>query len=85
MASTAGRTVAAAHLLFTQSYDAVILDLELPSMDGLTVLRRLRARGNTVPVMVLTAGGELSDRVAVPTTTWPSPSSLLNFKPVCMH
>ncbi len=52
------------HLLFTQSYDAVILDLELPSMDGLTVLRRLRARGSTVPVMVLTARGELSDRVA---------------------
>ncbi|MFC5522202.1 response regulator [Polaromonas jejuensis] len=52
------------HLLFTQTYDAVILDLELPSMDGLTVLRRLRARGSTVPVMVLTARGELSDRVA---------------------
>jgi two-component system response regulator TctD len=52
------------HLLFTQSYDAVILDLELPSMDGLTVLKRLRARGATVPVMVLTARGELNDRVA---------------------
>jgi two-component system response regulator TctD len=51
-------------LLFSQPYDAVILDLELPSMDGLTVLRRLRARGSTVPVMVLTARGELSDRVA---------------------
>lgn len=51
------------HLLFTQSYDAVILDLELPSMDGLTVLKRLRARGATVPVMVLTARGELSDRI----------------------
>ena len=52
------------HLLFSQPYDAVILDLGLPSMDGLTVLRRLRARGNAVPVMVLTARGELSDRVA---------------------
>jgi two-component system, OmpR family, response regulator TctD len=52
------------HLLFTQSYDAVILDLELPTMDGLTVLRRLRARGSNVPVMVLTARGELNDRVA---------------------
>ncbi|MEO7952905.1 MAG: response regulator [Polaromonas sp.] len=52
------------HLLFSQPYDAVILDLGLPSMDGLTVLRRLRARGNVVPVIVLTARGELSDRVA---------------------
>lgn len=51
-------------LLFTETYDAVILDLALPSMDGLTVLRRLRARGTTVPVMVLTARGELNDRVA---------------------
>ena len=51
------------HLLFTQTYDAVILDLELPLMDGLTVLKRLRARGATVPVMVLTARGELNDRI----------------------
>ena len=54
---------AADHLLFSQPYDAVILDLGLPTMDGLTVLRRLRARGNSVPVMVLTARGELNDRI----------------------
>ena len=54
---------AADHLLFSQTYDAVILDLGLPTMDGLTVLRRLRARSNNVPVMVLTARGELNDRI----------------------
>ena len=50
-------------LLCTESYDAVILDLSLPSMDGLTVLQRLRERGTTSPVIVLTARGELDDRV----------------------
>ena len=51
------------YLLGTQRYDAVILDLALPSMDGLTVLRRLRERGGAVPVLVLTARGGLDDRV----------------------
>ena len=50
-------------LLRTESYDAVILDLSLPSMDGLTVLQRLRERGSTTPVVVLTARGDLEDRV----------------------
>jgi two-component system response regulator TctD len=50
-------------LLRTERYDAVILDLALPSMDGLTVLQRLRARGTSTPVIVLSARGELDDRV----------------------
>lgn len=50
-------------LLRTEHYDAVVLDLTLPSMDGLTVLQRLRDRGNTSPVLILTARGELEDRV----------------------
>lgn len=41
----------------------VILDLGLPDLDGLEVLRRLRARGSRVPVLVLTARGGLEDRV----------------------
>jgi len=45
-------------------YDAVILDIMLPVMDGLSVLRTLRAEGNTVPVLLLTARSELSQRVA---------------------
>jgi len=50
-------------LLITEPYDAVILDLTLPSMDGLVVLRRMRNRGTHAPVIVLTARGELDDRV----------------------
>jgi two-component system response regulator TctD len=53
-------------LLHTQEYALVILDLTLPKMDGLDVLRRLRARGGSkgrTPVLVLTARGELEDRV----------------------
>ena len=46
-----------------QAFDAVILDLMLPDMDGLEVCRRLRARGARVPVMMLTAKGDPMDRV----------------------
>jgi two-component system response regulator TctD len=50
-------------LLRTERYDAVVLDLSLPTMDGLTVLQRLRERGVSSPVIVLTARGDLEDRV----------------------
>jgi DNA-binding response OmpR family regulator len=43
--------------------DLVVLDLMLPGMDGLEVCRRLRARGDDVPVVMLTALGEESDRI----------------------
>ncbi|MEP7068440.1 MAG: response regulator, partial [Usitatibacter sp.] len=55
--------VDADHVLLTQNYDLVILDLGLPRMDGLDILRRLRRRGATVPVLVLTARGEIDSRV----------------------
>lgn len=45
-------------------HDAIILDLMLPELDGMTVLSRLRQRGRTTPVLILTARGELDDRVA---------------------
>jgi two-component system response regulator TctD len=51
------------HLLSTQHYDALVLDLGLASMDGITVLRRLRQRGSALPVLILTARGGLHDRV----------------------
>ena len=50
-------------LLHTQQYALVILDLTLPKMDGLEVLRRMRARGSKTPVLILTARGDLNDRV----------------------
>ena len=50
-------------LLKTETYDAVILDLSLPLMDGLEVLARLRSRGAMTPVLVLTARTELDQRV----------------------
>ena len=49
--------------LAANAYDLVLLDLALPKVDGLDVLRRLRARGSRVPVMVLTARDTLQDRV----------------------
>ena len=45
-------------------YDAVVLDLGLPGMDGLTLLGRLRASKHSIPVLVLTARETLADRVA---------------------
>lgn len=47
----------------TESYDAVVLDLGLPKMDGLTVLRRWRESGVTMPVLVLTARGSWHEKV----------------------
>ena len=53
------------HALLTQPYDAVILDLSLPGLDGLEVLKRMRAREATAqtPVLVLTARGSTEDKV----------------------
>ncbi len=48
----------------TEDYDAVILDLGLPKLDGVTVLERWRMEGRTMPVLVLTARESWSDKVA---------------------
>ena len=48
----------------TGIYDVVILDVMLTKMDGFSVLRQLRASGSAVPVLMLTARSELSDRVS---------------------
>ena len=50
--------------LDAMDYDLVILDIMMPQVDGLTVLRTLRARKNPVPVLLLTARDAVSDRVA---------------------
>ncbi len=50
--------------LQTQNFDIVLLDLTLPNCDGLSILRQLRERRQTVPVIILTARGDIADRVA---------------------
>jgi len=47
----------------TEDYGAVVLDLGLPGMDGLAVLKRWRANGRTMPVLILTARGSWAERV----------------------
>jgi two-component system, OmpR family, response regulator len=49
--------------LQTEPYAAVVLDLGLPRLSGLDLLRRLRARGNATPVLILTARDAIGDRV----------------------
>lgn len=55
--------VAADLALSSEQYALAILDNGLPRMDGFEVLARLRDRGNTLPVLMLTARGEVKDRV----------------------
>lgn len=49
--------------LETGNYDGVILDIMMPKMDGITVLKKLREKGNLVPVLMLTAKSEIDDKV----------------------
>jgi two-component system response regulator TctD len=53
----------AEHILLTEKYGLVILDLSLPKVSGLEILRGLRARGNVVPVLILTANDSIDGRV----------------------
>jgi two-component system OmpR family response regulator len=46
-----------------ESYDVLIIDRMLPKVDGLTIVRTLRASGNHTPVLILSAMGEVDDRV----------------------
>lgn len=50
--------------LDAENYDAVILDIMMPKVDGLEVLRRLRRQGNGIPVLLLTAKSEVEDKVS---------------------
>ena len=73
--------------LASQPFDLLILDLGLPKLPGIEVLKRLRARKSAVPVLILTAQDGVEDRVrgldAGPTTTSPSRLRCLNSKPEC--
>jgi len=59
----ASNGVEAADLLFDHSFKLVILDLNLPKRDGLTVLHEIRGKKDSVPVLILTARADVSDRV----------------------
>jgi DNA-binding response OmpR family regulator len=50
-------------LALSQPYDAIVLDLNLPRRDGLSVLRQLRASGRATPVLILSARGQADDRI----------------------
>ncbi len=45
------------------NYDGAILDIMMPKMDGITVLKKVRASGNQIPILMLTAKAEIDDRV----------------------
>jgi DNA-binding response OmpR family regulator len=53
----------ALEIILHQHFDAVVLDIMLPGRDGLSILRTLRERTNCVPVLILTARGEISEKV----------------------
>ena len=49
--------------LATENYDGVILDVMMPKLDGISVLKSMRAAGDNTPVLLLTAKSEIDDRV----------------------
>ncbi len=49
--------------LDAENYDAVILDIMMPKVDGLTVLRKVREKGNLIPIIMLTAKSQVDDKV----------------------
>jgi DNA-binding response OmpR family regulator len=58
-----GRGDEALEIILNNPFDAVVLDIMLPGRDGLSVLRALRERSNAVPVLILTARGQISEKV----------------------
>ncbi len=58
-----GRGDEALEIILDNPFDAVVLDIMLPGRDGLSVLRALRERSNAVPVLILTARGQISEKV----------------------
>ncbi len=54
----------ALELLKAGGYDAAVMDIMLPKMDGIAITKTLRARGNTVPILMVSALGSLDERVA---------------------
>ena len=55
--------IEALEFLEDATYDAIILDIMMPKMDGLTALKKIREKGITTPVLMLTAKSQIEDRV----------------------
>src|SRR5258708_40117713 len=62
-ADSVGTAADAVHVLSTMRYAAIVLDLGLPDEDGISLLRDIRRRGDSTPVLVLTARDGGTDRV----------------------
>ncbi|WP_319585872.1 response regulator transcription factor [uncultured Desulfobulbus sp.] len=60
---TAGDGTLALEKIFTDPYDLIVLDIMLPEKDGFAVLEELRRKGVTIPVLMLTAKGEVANRI----------------------
>lgn len=54
----------ALELLENEKFDVLVLDIMMPKIDGITVLKRLRERGNPIPILLLTALAETDDKVS---------------------
>lgn len=71
----------------TGDYDAIVLDVMMPKLNGVEVLERLRAEGVRTPVMLLTAKAEKDDRITASTPgrtiTCPSPSRPMSSSAAC--
>ena len=64
--------------LASGNYDGVILDIMMPKLDGICVLKRLREQGNTIPVLMLTAKSEVDDKVLGLDTLMMNPRRLIS-------
>ncbi len=64
MASIANDGKDGLHLASTEIYDVLVIDRMLPIIDGITLIKTLRGSGNAVPVLILSALGEIDDRVS---------------------
>ena len=58
-----GRGDEALEIILDNPFDAIVLDIMLPGRDGLSILRALRERANAIPVLILTARGEIREKV----------------------
>lgn len=49
--------------LESEMYDAAVLDIMMPYMDGITIVKKIRANGNSIPILILTAKHQIEDKV----------------------